>query len=129
MSEEKNEIETAVVQAERVYPEPEDVGAPPFDPADYEVRALGHNDHHFFYYSTQRSMVIALSARNHKHLELIGMANEIYWQHLAGFGNAGQPPDKIPWTKAKTEPSFSKAPRRPKPLPARPSPMRRPSIS
>ncbi len=90
-------IADAYKQAEKVEPETDEPEPNTFDPKDFEVRPLGHNDSRFFYYSTEKSMVVALTAGNHKALELIGMANKEYWWFLSMMGNAGARPDKVPW--------------------------------
>ena len=48
MTDEKDDIESAYEGTVVVHEEPEDVGAPAFDPSDFEVRALGHNDQREF---------------------------------------------------------------------------------
>ena len=97
--------DTNIIQASfdkdryEVKDEPEEKDATTFDPRNLEVRALGHNEHHFFYYSTGKAMVVSLSPKSHGALEFLAMANEHYWAIVCGFNLAGAKPDKIPWQK------------------------------
>ena len=100
MDDETNVIQTSFDKdTHELTDEPEERGAGTFDMKDHEVRALGHNENHFFYYSSEKAMVVSLSAKSHGALDLLGMANELYWATRCGFSMAGAKPDKIPWQK------------------------------